>query len=1432
MKRTLPITRIWALSLALTLALPNPAFALREQEPTETEIHGGLEEALKSGKPEKIAEAAVAGVAHLFASTQPSSETVSEPISAGLEEEGIIPLEQARNYLFEVGEKSLWLSRARELGIRTQDGFYVSGHYSERDLGIRPLQDTIERRPHWRTPDSDVNKIVEKLRKTLKPYLEGLRTPSNERFGDPENPLLLAVRSDADYPYPGLLTTILFVGLTEETIGPLSVQLGEDRAYGMYSRFLRGFGTGVFRIPDEDFQLALEAHTDPRDIARAFRQLIERNGFVIPQDSHEQLAWAIAAVLESADTKAVRQYRMRVLGIAGSSYHIRSGALIQPMLATLGENAGVGFFETHNSRTGATRLSGQVLLAASGDDLMRAGSKLRWDMNELAQRFPGVYSQLGQIRTKLLKRFGIPFAVEFAFADGAVTVLQVTPMSLAASVANRVLEHMVRPNVGGLVNLGPALAEIGKQIPQKGVSQYRWRSTERPPKVLFSGGQTRRQGIAVGQLIEVRHPVEELEEPSILIPDPSTHGNTLIRLLASGQIAGLIVGQELGIHERQLVESLGIPMILMGPEELAEVSRHIPKGQKIILDAGERKAYEYALQMLVEETAPAVILHVRDLEREVLEKYSGMSYAYLLKYHTDLMMEVSDLESAVRQKTSTAEELKDFRHPEIEQLLNKTLEAHFIHEQLKERGRQHRRSPEQIQDDLQRELAIRDVGIPYSILSAYQMNGIESSKAVVVFFDSGAWDETDASLVPKEEAFQNKLSQETGAAREKVRGFLAYLIEADPLAASDLQLKEWNQAYMAYHSQDRVGWTGRNLVGIEFPFPKLAELKKWLERYEAQREGKQQGKQTGLEEVQKALKALVASDTVTSNRSEALETLSKIVAGRISKDSSTGVLDEVGRQLGDLLSQQTSASSRVILVTKAESWPKDSSIGSRQAVFLGSQGRIATGLAFTFDLTKVWVQSWYNPEILKKDLPLLEVPQILGGLRPPAKGSRKFDNLVKELRRKARKSNPRLRLLYATNSHQANLYQPAGFLIVGGNLKRKADGKRGLFQEVYQPLEGEHTVLVLDPPEKRGVRKITIRDGDLVPEGILHAINGPPLLVVENGEAVDKSGEIRPAPEVKWIKDDGTILENWEEGAKRYVLDWRPDTVGWDPQNTATSFSAVGMNSKGYLVSVAMIGKVSAADMAATLKELGAQEAILLGGSQDVHQWWEDGTLRQAPSRPHPARWGGTQRMVDWRPMNTALLVYASPSLKTGLEERMTRREFLTATVGTAAGLAVQQLIATSGVDKIGIARHEAVDAWARITAIPSSQDTTKRLLPIFYALETFHAIPFVAKTGSPFLVIAASQAEEDGIRALLDDLKTSRDQYLIRRSDLEKMDRPASLAKVLQEFTHDNTYPIDPSRPAWFEELLAQLQQKGIIPIGDLTPALQATERYFRTLA
>ncbi len=154
-----------------------------------------------------------------------------------------------------------------------------------------------------------------------------------------------------------------------------------------------------------------------------------------------------------------------------------------------------------------------------------------------------------------------------------------------------------------------------------------------------------------------------------------------------------------------------------------------------------------------------------------------------------------------------------------------------------------------------------------------------------------------------------------------------------------------------------------------------------------------------------------------------------------------------------------------------------------------------------------------------------------------------------------------------------------------------------------------------------------------------------------------------------------------------------------------------------------------------------------------------------------------------------------------------------------------------AGLEEVETVRAEAVEAWKDIVATPA-RDVTKRLLPIFYEPETFHAIPLVAKGKLAFLVIATSDLEAEGVQVLLDDMEVSREQYQIQRPDLEGLSPFLALARAQEEFAHYEVYPVDPNQLRWLQDLLDRLKQEGVVPLGDITPSLQATARYFGSLA
>ncbi|MBI1953359.1 MAG: DUF4922 domain-containing protein [Candidatus Omnitrophica bacterium] len=320
-----------------------------------------------------------------------------------------------------------------------------------------------------------------------------------------------------------------------------------------------------------------------------------------------------------------------------------------------------------------------------------------------------------------------------------------------------------------------------------------------------------------------------------------------------------------------------------------------------------------------------------------------------------------------------------------------------------------------------------------------------------------------------------------------------------------------------------------------------------------------------------------------------------------------------------------------------------SGIGAIRSVTLRTGTQQASGQVFLVDSRQVQVVSWFNPEILDQDLPGDTLPQMLGdpALSDDQLPGRHFQEIIEEGRGSAEEEQAP-RLIYASNSFQSNFWQPLGLLIVDGRLIRKTDKKRGLFQSEYRPLDGRFTVFVLAPLERLGLETVEIKNNQLVTGGISHAISGPALL--RNGELVADQIE-----EAEVIKRD--------ERGRPLGLDWRPDRVGWNPKTTQASFSAIGIDPAGKLIFLSMFGErmgerlsgVTVHQLASLLKELGARDALLLGGSQDVNQW--DGTnLRSSPRRPQPAGGKGVER--PFRPLNAALLVYPLIGYESGLEEK------------------------------------------------------------------------------------------------------------------------------------------------------------------------------------
>jgi pyruvate, orthophosphate dikinase len=290
-------------------------------------------------------------------------------------------------------------------------------------------------------------------------------------FGDEENPLLVAVRSGSRASMPGMLDTILNLGLNDQTVLGLARHSGDERfAYDSYRRFIQMYADVVLGLDHHLFEDILEnyknlnghvldtdlAATDWQDVIAAYKTAIETElGKPFPQDTHEQLWGAIAAVFGSWQNARARTYR-RV-----HSYPDDWGTAVtvQAMVfGNRGATSATGVAFTRNPSTGAKEIYGEFLLNAQGEDVV-SGIRTPQSLTEAARLaaedenpslealMPDAFKQLATIFTKLEKRYRDMQDIEFTIEDGRVWMLQTRTGKRTSEAAIRIAVDLAAEGV-------------------------------------------------------------------------------------------------------------------------------------------------------------------------------------------------------------------------------------------------------------------------------------------------------------------------------------------------------------------------------------------------------------------------------------------------------------------------------------------------------------------------------------------------------------------------------------------------------------------------------------------------------------------------------------------------------------------------------------------------------------------------------------------------------------------------------------------------------------------------------------------------------------------------------------------------------------------------------------------------------------------------
>jgi pyruvate,orthophosphate dikinase len=369
-------------------------------------------------------------------------------------------------YLFEegnsnmrslLGGKGANLAEMTRIGLPVPPGFTISTEACNEYLSL-----------DYEFPDGVLDQTYSALTK--------LETRTGKYFGEKNNPLLVSVRSGAAISMPGMMDTILNLGLNDETVQGLAALTGDERfAYDCYRRFIQMFGNVVLEIEHSLFDEVVEKYkrklslifdyqipaSELKGIILDYKSMIRQNkGFDFPQDVKEQLVLAIKAVFNSWNNQRAIVYRRlnKIEDSLGTAVNIQCMAF-----GNMGQDSGTGVAFTRNPSTGEKELYGEFLINAQGEDVV-AGIRTPMPISQLKEELPSVYQQFIDTCNNLEKHYRDLQDIEFTVEKGKLYMLQTRNGKRTARASVKVAVDMVSE---GLISKEEALLRVdAEQINQ------------------------------------------------------------------------------------------------------------------------------------------------------------------------------------------------------------------------------------------------------------------------------------------------------------------------------------------------------------------------------------------------------------------------------------------------------------------------------------------------------------------------------------------------------------------------------------------------------------------------------------------------------------------------------------------------------------------------------------------------------------------------------------------------------------------------------------------------------------------------------------------------------------------------------------------------------------------------------------------------------
>jgi len=422
---------------------------------------------------------------------------------------------------------------------------------------------------------------------------------TGKKFGDPNNPLLVSCRSGAVFSMPGMMDTVLNIGLNDETAARMVELTGDARfVYDAYRRLVQMFGSVVLNIDDEEFEHPFEKYKaekgykldtemnadDWKALTEEYKKVIKaQKGFDFPQDPYDQLRLATEAVFRSWNGKRAIDYR----NAAGIAHDLGTGVNIVTMVFGNMENSGTGVAFTRNPSTGEPKVWGEYLMNAQGEDVV-AGIRNAADIHEMKEELPEAYADFLDVCEKLEKHYREMQDVEFTVERGKLWMLQTRDGKRTAKAAVTIAVDFVNE---GLISKEEAVRRIKpEQVDTLLHPQFILEAKREADAAgkMFATGVNASPGAAVGRVYfdaDTAEAKAKEEGQDVIMVRPFTKPDDVHGMLASKGILTSEGGAT--SHAAVVARQFGIPCVVGASAVRIDLEKRQLTAGEIVVKEGD-----------------------------------------------------------------------------------------------------------------------------------------------------------------------------------------------------------------------------------------------------------------------------------------------------------------------------------------------------------------------------------------------------------------------------------------------------------------------------------------------------------------------------------------------------------------------------------------------------------------------------------------------------------------------------------------------------------------------------------------------------------------------------------------------------------------------------------------------------------------------------